>query len=204
MAEQTISETVKKVISKESAELVHVSHTLDYQKVVELCRILEENKGNLFFTGCGTSAMAAKKIVHTLNVVDQKSFYLNPSDAVHGELGVVRANDLVIFISKGGNTKELVSFLQNIKDKKARIIAVTEDENSQIAAASDLVIKVKINSEADQFNMLATASTLSVISFFDGIAVALINQKKFNKKEFLDNHPSGAVGERLRKEQGKA
>ncbi len=201
MIRETIRKNVEDVINKESLELKHISSMLDYQKITELCRLIIKNKGNTFITGCGTSAMAAKKVVHTLNVVDQKAFYLNPSDAVHGELGAVKEKDLVIFISKGGNTKELTSFLQNIKEKNAQIVAVTENETSQIAKNSNLIIKVKVASEADQFNMLATCSTLAVISLFDGIAVALITQENFNKKEFLNNHPSGAVGKRLKEDQ---
>ena len=196
-----MNNTIRDVIIKESKELEHISNTLDYQKVTELCDLLVKCKGNIFITGCGTSAMAAKKAVHTLNVINQKAFYLNPSDAVHGELGAVSANDIVIFISKGGNTKELTSFIKNIKDKQAYMVAVTENESSVIASNSNLIVKVKVESEADQFNMLATSSTLAVISLFDGIAVALINKEKFNKKEFLGNHPSGAVGERLKKEE---
>lgn len=201
MVKQIIADYVKAVIDKESAELAYISNVLDYQKVAELCNMIIKSKGNIILTGCGTSAMAAKKIVHTLNVIDQKAFYLNPSDAVHGELGVISGDDVVIFISKGGNTKELTAFLKNIIQKKAKIVAVTENEKSKIAVNSNLLIKVKVTSEADQFNMLATSSTLSVISLFDGIAVALINQENFNKTEFLDNHPSGDVGERLKMDQ---
>ena len=196
-----MNNTIKEVIIKESKELEHISNTLDYQKVAELCDLLVKCKGNIFITGCGTSAMAAKKAVHTLNVINQKAFYLSPSDAVHGELGAVSANDIVIFISKGGNTKELTSFIKNVKDKQAYMVAVTENESSVIASDSNLIVKVKVESEADQFNMLATSSTLAVISLFDGIAVALINKEKFNKKDFLCNHPSGAVVERLKKEE---
>lgn len=201
MIRDTIRKSVEDVINKESLELKHMSSMLDYQKITELCTLIIKSKGNIFITGCGTSAMAAKKVVHTLNVIDQKAFYLNPSDAVHGELGVVKKNDLVIFISKGGNTKELTSFLPNIKEKKAQIVAVTENETSQIAKNSNLIIKVKVASEADQFNMLATCSTLAVISLFDGVAVALTTQEHFNKKEFLVNHPSGEVGKRLKEDQ---
>lgn len=185
MDKEQEASTVKAVLEKEGMELQNLANILDSKQITNLCNIIYKNPGNIFITGCGTSAMAAKKIVHTLNVIGERAFYLNPSDAVHGELGVINNKDIVIFISKGGNTKELTSFLDNVKEKGAYIIAITENIKSIIAKNSDYLLNIHVRSEADKFNMLATTSTLAVISLFDGIAISLINKKNFNKKIFL-------------------
>ncbi len=112
-------------------------------------------------------------------------------------------NDIFIVISKGGNTNELVSFVGNIKSKGAYLVYVGENESSSICKVADLFLKVKIEKEPDAYNMLATASTLAVISLFDAIAIYLEKNTSFSQEVFLVNHPSGEVGDRLNKNVGK-
>jgi KpsF/GutQ family protein len=185
------------LFKNEGEEIIKLGQTINHDQITQLISTLVKNTGNVFLTGCGTSAMAAKKIVHTLNVIDIAAFYLNPSDAVHGSLGQVKREDIIIFISKGGSTKELISFVENIHKKGSQIIVITENSNSLLAKQADLVVKVKVEQELDEFNMLATTSTLAVISLFDVIATILMKCKNFSKKNFLLNHPSGDVGQRL-------
>lgn len=189
---------ILEMFETEGEEIKHLSKTIDLNSFKKLQQMIMKCSGNVFVTGCGTSAMAAKKIVHTLRVIDIPAFYLNPSDAVHGALGSVHQKDLIIFISKGGNTKELTNFIPNLIEKKIKIIVVTESEKSELSKKSNLVVRIKISKELDEFNMLATTSTLAVISFFDVLAVCLMQTQKFTKTEFLINHPSGEVGERLK------
>ena len=191
-------EIITSVIETEGREIQKLVDSIDFDVVEKLVDwITEHPEKNLFFTGCGTSAMAAKKIVHTFRVINQAAFYINPSDAVHGSLGAVGEGDMVFMISKGGSTKELTSFLDNVKAKKAQIVAVTEKEESVIAKAADILLKIKVEREPDEYNMLATASTMAVISVFDAIAINLMKTTGFSQKIFLDNHPSGDVGDRL-------
>lgn len=191
-------EIITSVIETEGKEIQKLVDSIDFDVVEKLVDwITEHQEKKLFFTGCGTSAMAAKKIVHTFRVINQSAFYINPSDAVHGSLGAVGEGDMVFMISKGGSTKELTSFLDNVKAKKAQIVAVTEKEESVIAKAADLLLKIKVEREPDEYNMLATASTMAVISVFDAIAINLMKTTGFSQKIFLDNHPSGDVGDRL-------
>lgn len=192
-----VKEDIQFVIEAESQELKKLVNSLDYDVIQTLVEKIKGLKGNIFFSGCGTSAMAAKKCVHTMQVIDQKAFYLNPSDAVHGGLGAVDENDIVIIISKGGNTAELVSFLNNIKNKGSYIVYVGENEDSKIGKAADLFLKVKVEKEPDAYNMLATASTMAVISVFDAISIYLEQNTSFSQEAFLVNHPSGEVGDRL-------
>ena len=192
-----IKNIIKNVIEAESNELKKLTESLDYDVVNTLIDRIQNIKGNIFITGCGTSAMAAKKIVHTMQVVNQKVFYLNPSDAVHGGIGAIGKDDIVIMISKGGSTNKLCSFLGNLKSKEAFIVYVGENENSTIGKSADLFLKIKIEKEPDEYNMLATASTLATISVFDAIAIYIEKNSAFSQKVFLENHPSGDVGDRL-------
>jgi len=153
--------------------------------------------GRILTTGCGTSAAAAKKIAHSLCCIERPAAFLSPSDAVHGGLGLVQAEDIVIAISKGGSTPEIANMLPAIKTKKAFLVGVTENGESILAKQSDLWLRVKVEREPDPFNMLATASTMAVIAVFDAICIALMQTTGYTREQFAVIHPGGAVGRRL-------
>lgn len=184
--------------STEASELLRLKEYVSYDNIIKTIKLISGCKGNVLITGCGTSAQIAKKIVHSLNCINTKAFYLNPSDAIHGSLGTIDNRDIVVFISKGGNTEELTCFVDNIKAKKAKIIYVGEDANSKLGKACDIFLQVKIKKEPDQFNMLATSSSMSVLALFDAICICIIEYNKFTKDDFKINHPGGAVGKRLK------
>ena len=192
-----IKESIEHTWDVESKEIERLKETIDKEAIEKIIKKISTCKGKIILTGCGTSAMAAKKIIHSLSVIDIPALFLNPSDAVHGSLGIVKEDDMVIFISKGGNTGELTSFIDNVRNKNAFIITVSENKESLLAKKSDLFLKVKIEREPDAYDMLATASTMAVIAVFDAICIALMDTTGFNKEEFALNHPGGAVGERL-------
>ena len=198
--DQSIMENVIQTLDKEGKEILRLKETLDLKVIETIIEKIASCKGKVILTGCGTSAMAARKIAHSLSVIDIPSVFLNPSDAVHGSLGVVQKDDIVIFISKGGNTGELTSFIDNVRNKKAFIITVSENEESILARKCNLFLKVKVEKEADEYDMLATASTLCVIAVFDAICIALMKYTGFSREKFLLNHPKGAVGERLKRQ----
>ena len=195
---QKIRDSVLHTWKTESEEIARLAETVDEEALEKIVERILSDQGRIVLTGCGTSAMAAQKIVHSLRVIDIPALYLNPSDAVHGALGAVQKNDTVIFISKGGNTAELLSFLDNVKQKEAYVVAVSENEGSRLAKEADLYLKVRILREPDPFDMLATASTMAVIALFDAVCIAVMEQKSFSRDSFALNHPGGAVGERLK------
>lgn len=191
---------MREVVRVEGEVLIRLSDELDYEalaRVRELVAGLRATNGCLFFTGCGTSAQAARKMAHTFDVIEQRAFFLDPADAVHGALGAVHAGDVVVFISKGGRTAELTSFLPNVVEKGAHVVALGENPDTKLGRASEVFLRVKVEREPDEFNMLATASTLAAIAVFDAIAISLMGEEGFSKDEFLANHPSGDVGRRL-------
>jgi D-arabinose 5-phosphate isomerase GutQ len=154
-------------------------------------------KGRIVTVGMGTSGVAARKIAHSFCCVNKPAFYLSAGDGVHGGLGSVQEGDVAIAISKGGNTGEIVRLLDTFKFRKVSLIGCTENEKSALGKASDVVIKTYVEKEACKFNMLATASILSLIAIFDAMAINLMEYPQFSKEQFYYNHPNGAVGEKL-------
>lgn len=198
MTKQEIIKSVTNTLLIEANEINELSYYADYEQITKVVNLISKCKGKVLITGCGTSAQIAKKIVHSLNCINIDSIYLNPSDAVHGSLGTIKDKDIVIFISKGGNTSELTCFIENIKQKKAKIVYVGENTKSALGKACDIFLKVKIETEPDEFNMLATASSIAVLALFDAICIALMKATNFTKEKFKVNHPQGAVGKRLK------
>jgi KpsF/GutQ family protein len=180
-----------------SVELASLSSTIDPGVFVRLVEVLGGTSGRIAVAGVGTSGAAAKKIAHSLCCIERPAYFLSPGDAVHGSLGAVQPGDPVILISKGGGTREIVNLLPSLRAKKAFIIGVTEKEDSPLALSVDLVLRIKVEREADEFNMLATTSTMAVTAVFDAACIALMVYTNYTRDQFAVIHPSGAVGERL-------
>jgi len=197
MKNEMITNEIKRTIRIEANSIQSLLETLDMDRMIQTVCLIGDCKGRIIISGCGTSAMAAKKAVHSLNCIERPAVFLTPSDAAHGGLGVLQPGDIFILISKGGNTKELVQLIPACQAKKATLIGVSENEASIIAKEADIFLKVKIDQEPCRFNMLATASTLAVISVFDAICIALMQYTNYTKEQFAIIHPNGAVGDRL-------
>ena len=189
MNDREILAEVSRSMTMEADELRALTSELDGEKVVAVAKALMNCRG--------TSAMAAKKIAHSLNCIEIPALFLTPSDAVHGGLGVLQEEDVLILISKGGNTQELVNLIPACRTKHALLIGVSENPDSAIAREADIYLRVKVAREPCRFNMLATASTLAVISVFDSICIALMQMTGYTREQFAVIHPGGAVGDRL-------
>lgn len=197
MTDSEILSEVRRSIAIEAESVRRLSEELDAQQVLHTAKALMNCKGKVILSGCGTSAMAAKKIAHSLNCIEIPALFLTPSDAVHGGLGVLQEEDILILISKGGGTGELVKLIPACRTKKALLIGVSENPNSIIAQNADIYLRVKVEQEPCRFNMLATASTLAVVSMFDSICIALMQMTGYTREQFAVIHPAGAVGDRL-------
>ena len=164
-------------------ELTRLERTIDPGALEACVDAIAKCTGRIVTAGVGTSGAAAKKVAHSLSCVERPSFFLDPGDAVHGALGAVQSDDVAILFSKGGGTREIVNVLPALQTKRAFIIGVTENPDSE--------------READEFNMLATTSTMAVIAVFDAVAIALMKRRGYTKEQFAVIHPGGAVGEQL-------
>ena len=197
MKDHEIINSIKKTITIEAGSVKALLNSLDMEKARALVDILAGCKGKIILAGCGTSGAAAKKIAHSLSCVEIPSLFLSPADSVHGGLGVLKKEDVLILISKGGNTKEIIAYIPACKEKKAFLVGVAEDEGSILAKNSDLFLKIKVEKEPCPFGMLATASTMAVVAVFDAIAIALMQKTGYTKDQFRLIHPGGAVGGKL-------
>ena len=142
-----------------------------------------------------------KIVAHMLACVERPAIYLNATDAAHGDLGFLRADDLVIMLSRGGNSDELTRLLPGLAARNVPILSVTENADSAIAKASRLVISTGVQREADPLNMLATTSILLVLAIFDAACACLMSESGYSKETLLAVHPGGDVGLTLSREK---
>ncbi|MBS0056311.1 SIS domain-containing protein [Yersinia sp. Marseille-Q3913] len=184
-----------------SRELAALKENVDQQVWLQVLDALAECRGKIAVTGVGTSGIAARKVAHMLACVEQPAIYLNATDAAHGDLGFLGAQDMIILISRGGNSDELTRLIPTLQRKQVKIISVTENEQSTIAQASALVLKTHVKQEIDPLNMLATTSIVLVLALFDAICACLMARSGFTKESLLAVHPGGDVGIELRKQK---
>ena len=178
-------------------ELERLAGYVDQAAFTRCVRVVADCRGRVMTAGVGTSAAAARKIAHSLCCVERPAFFLSPGDAVHGGLGAAQPGDVAILISKGGGTAEIANLLPALKAKQVFVVGVTEREDSTLARHADLLMKIKIEKEADEFNMLATTSTMAVVAVFDAVAITLMAHTGYTRAQFALIHPGGAVGDRL-------
>lgn len=184
-----------------SDALAGLQQHLNEQIWQSLMAELRSCTGKIVVTGVGTSGIAARKVAHMLACVERPAIYLNATDAAHGDLGFLRTDDLVIMLSRGGNSNELTRLLPGLTEKNVPIISVTENPNSAIASASRLVISTGVQREADPLNMLATTSIILVLAIFDAACACLMSECGYSKETLLAVHPGGDVGLTLSQEQ---
>ena len=161
-------------------------------------------RGRVIVTGIGKSGIVAHKIAATLNSTGTKAFFLHPVEALHGDLGMVSPKDIVLAFSNSGETTELNVILPMLKNLGTRIIGLSGNTNSTFARNCDLVLYAGVEREACPLGLAPTASTAAMLALGDALAVVLINKRKFQAEDFHRCHPSGALGERLRRIAGPA
>lgn len=166
----------------------------DFAKAVKL---IFNSKGRVVFTGMGKSGIIARKIVATLNSTGTPAIYLHPTDAVHGDLGMVRKEDIVILISKSGNTEELLPLVIMLKRLKVTIIGMLGQRKSQIGKECDVILDVKIKEEACPHDLAPTSSTTATLVLGDALAITLLEMRGFTAEDFALLHPGGSLGKRL-------
>ena len=156
-----------------------------------------ESNGRVILTGLGKSGLIARKIVATMNSTGTAAIYLHPTDALHGDLGMVRKGDVVIIISKSGNTEELLELVMLFKRLKVVVIGMLGNTTSKIAKKCDIVLNVSVKEEACPYDLAPTASTTAALVMGDALAIALLEQRGFTAEDFAMLHPAGSLGKRL-------
>lgn len=184
-----------------SRELAALVQHLSEPQWLALLAELRNCKGKIVVTGVGTSGIAARKIAHMLACVEHPAIYLSATDAAHGDLGFLRADDLMIMLSRGGNSDELTRLLPGLAARNVPLISVTENPDSAIAKAARLVISTGVKQEMDPLNMLATTSIILALAIFDAACACLMSESGYSKETLLAVHPGGDVGLTLRDDE---
>jgi arabinose-5-phosphate isomerase len=194
--EKDVIEIGKRVIRIEASAVAELEDRID-ENFAEVVDLILRSTGRVVITGVGKSGIIARKIVATMNSTGTPALYLHPADAVHGDLGVVRKEDVVICISKSGDTVEVLRLIPIFKRIGVPVISMVGNLNSQLARLSDYVLNVSVKEEACPYNLAPTASTTATLAMGDALAIALLEKRNFTVENFALFHPGGNLGKRL-------
>ena len=186
----------RKVLKIEAAAILGLVDRIDgqFEKAVQL---LFECRGRVIVTGMGKSGIICRKIAATLTSTGTSAWFLHPAEAIHGDLGAIREEDVVLALSHSGETDELLRLLESIRRIGARLIAMTGDPQSTLARAADVTLDCSIAEEACPMNLVPTASTTAALALGDALAMTLLVRKGFREEQFASLHPGGKLGRRL-------
>ncbi|MDP3360220.1 MAG: KpsF/GutQ family sugar-phosphate isomerase [Lutibacter sp.] len=192
----TIIENAKQTILIESKAIANLVNFLDgdFENAVNFIHL---SKGRVIVTGIGKSANIATKIVATLNSTGTPAIFMHAADAIHGDLGIIQENDVVVCISKSGNTPEIKVLLPLIKNYGNKIIAITGNPASFLSTNADFMLNSFVEKEADPNNLAPTTSTTAQLVMGDALAICLLKLNNFSSKDFAKYHPGGALGKKL-------
>ena len=186
----------RKVLQTEAAAILALVERLGegFDRAV---RLLLDCRGRVIVTGMGKSGIICRKIAATLSSTGTPAIFLHPAEAIHGDLGVVQSDDVVIALSYSGETDEVLRLLETIKRLGARLVAITGDCRSTLAQASDVALDCRVSEEACPMNLVPTASTTAALALGDALAMTLSAAKGFSQEHFASLHPGGKLGKRL-------
>lgn len=192
----SILSIAKDTIKLESKAIEHLTELLT-EDFADAVKLMYNSKGRVVITGIGKSAIIANKIVATLNSTGTPSVFMHAADAIHGDLGLILKDDVVICISKSGNTPEIKVLVPLIKNAKNKMIAITGNTNSFLGQQADYILNAFVAQEACPNNLAPTTSTTAQLVLGDALAVCLLKLRGFSSKDFAKYHPGGALGKRL-------
>ena len=186
----------KKVLQIEAAAILSLVDRLD-ERFEQAVRVLLQCRGRVIVTGMGKSGIICRKIAATLSSTGTPAFFLHPAEAIHGDLGVLQADDVILAVSHSGETDELLRLLETIKRLGARLITITGVPGSTLCKAADVALDCQVSEEACPLNLVPTASTTATLALGDALAMSLLVAKGFRQEDFANLHPGGKLGKRL-------
>ncbi len=200
------SEVIANIKNKLMEESESVSNAAQYvdDAFFEAVKAIMRCKGKVIVTGVGKSGHVGKKIAASLACLGTPSFFLHADESLHGDMGMVEAKDVVILISNGGKTDEVLKMIPSLNIIGAKKISITSSNESPLAKLCDISLRVKVEREIDHLNLAPTASALAVLAVGDALAVTIAELKNFDRKSFAIRHPMGALGQALIKEYNEA
>ncbi|WP_445955140.1 KpsF/GutQ family sugar-phosphate isomerase [Yeosuana sp.] len=195
-SKNSIIKTAKQTIELQSQAILHLSDLVN-NDFADAVNLIHQSKGRVIITGIGKSAIIATKIVATLNSTGTPAVFMHAADAIHGDLGLILEDDVVVFISKSGNTPEIKVLVPFIKNAKNKMIAITGNKDSYLGQKVDYVLNAFVEKEACPNNLAPTTSTTAQLVIGDALAICLLELRGFSSKDFAKYHPGGALGKKL-------
>ena len=191
-----IIKTAKKVIDDEVEALISLKEYIDenFEKIID---VIHECKGRLVFTGIGKSGHISKKISATLSSTGTSSFFMHSTEAFHGDLGMIQADDIIVAISYSGETEDLLKTIPIIKKLGCSVIGVSGNEKSTLAKISDYHQLIRVGKEACPLDLAPTSSATATLVWGDALAISLMSKNNFTPEDFAKSHPGGTLGKRL-------
>lgn len=186
----------RQVLTTEAAAVAALEHRLQ-EDFAAACRLMLACEGRIVVTGMGKSGHVAGKIAATLASTGSPSFFVHPAEAIHGDIGMITARDVVLALSNSGETDELLAILPVIKRLDVPLIALTGNDASTLARHATVVLDVSVPAEACPLNLAPTASTTAALAMGDALAVAILEARGFTEEDFARSHPGGTLGRRL-------
>ena len=186
----------RKVLQTEAAAILALVDRLD-DRFEHAVRLLLDCRGRVIVTGMGKSGIICRKIAATLSSTGTPAFFLHPAEAIHGDLGVLQSEDVIVALSHSGETDELLRLLETIKRLGARLIVITGEPTSTLGKAADVTLDCHVSKEACPLNLVPTASTTAALALGDALAMTLLVTKGFRQEDFANLHPGGKLGKRL-------
>lgn len=197
MGENSDYSQVVELLRAESAAIAKVATRLQPEDLDRVISILAECKGKIILLGVGKSGIIAQKIAATMTSSGTAAIPLHPSDALHGGLGIVNSDDVVLMLSNSGETDELIELLPYLKRRNVTLVAIVGNLKSTIAKRADAVIDASVDQEACPLNLAPTTSTTVALAIGDALAMTLMRAKGLTENDFASNHPAGQIGKRL-------
>ncbi len=188
---------VQSMLRLEASALARTANRLDPAQVEHVIEMIAGCDGKVVIAGIGKSGIIAQKIAATMTSIGTPAFYLHPSDALHGGLGVVRPGDVVIVLSNSGETDEIEAMLPYLKNRDVALVAIVGNIDSTLARRADAVLDASVDQEVCPLNLAPTTSTTVALAIGDALAMTLMRLKGFTTEEFAGNHPAGRLGKRL-------
>lgn len=200
MTTEEILTLARETIQQEAQAIAAIAGQLDV-RLGQVAELLLACTGHVLISGVGTSHAVAWRLAHLLSCAGTPALFIHPADSLHGSAGAITAHDVVLAISKGGETDEINKFVAIARSRGAKIVGLTERPQSTLGQQSDLVLQVVAPPDIDPYGMIATGSSLVNAAIGDALCVVLLHLRGYSREQFGQTHPGGAVGKRLANEQ---
>lgn len=188
---------IKELLQKEKSYIDYFFDKIDIASAEKIVETLHACQGVMIFSGIGKSGLVAEKIAMTMTSTGSRALFISPTNALHGDIGIVSEKDIFVFLSKSGESEELLQLIPALRNKRVKIVSVVSNAKSRLAKACDIFINLPLEQELCPFDMAPTTSAVIQLIFGDLLAISLMRLKNFTLDEYVQNHPAGRIGKRI-------